>query len=182
MGSWTHFSQGCPALFLCPSTLVFSLCYSGYELHVMLVMSVTWEFGFEELYSVCVEWTWETGEADDVVDGVLWLSWQLHKGMCCFCSLVFNVLIQSWIRPFVILNACGICCDSTGCGFSSKTCFSTCQENNCHKRWGRECVRIWIAFFSHAQHSLLIWVFIILCFYLLLFLCHSIIFRGMSLE
>lgn len=32
LGSWTHFSQGCPALFLCPSTLVFSLCYSGVDM------------------------------------------------------------------------------------------------------------------------------------------------------
>lgn len=89
------------------------------------------------------------------------------------CSLVFNDSIQHWIRPLVILlNASGIICHSTGCGFSSKTCFSTCQESNCHKRWRRERVRIWIAFFSHPQHSLLIWVFITLCFYFLLLLCH----------
>jgi len=94
--------------------------------------------------------------------------------VCVVCLLVFNDLIQHWIRPFVILlNASDIICDSTGCGFSPKTCFSTCQESNCHKRWRRECVRIWIAFFSHPQHSLLIWVFIILCFYLLLFLSYS---------
>lgn len=80
LACWMLFFLGCLVLFLFPFTLLFSLCYFGYarvvddddvmfhelvRVFVFEKIEIDWVFGF------CVEWSWQIGKADDVVDGVL---------------------------------------------------------------------------------------------------------------
>lgn len=118
IASWMLSSLLCPVLFLCPFTLPFFLCFSGYVLQcsffivrlLLCQLCVLWllhRYAFWLVLCVAlgwpfVEWAWQIGKANDPFDGFLWLLGELYKGnqsppYCLVSWFAYMLRVSSYI-------------------------------------------------------------------------------------